>query len=453
MAKARNPGASGAAVAATILGILFVFALVAAIIFHTQSTKVKLERDQFAQDLAGLATPEERNLQDIQTRLANREAGSVIGQYIAEVNSLRRLAAADTNVDASNLQNRMNAMRLPAGTNLLGEISRLQAELRKANELTEQVQNDLKDAQARAEQADKARAALSAQYDESVKKLQADIGELQNTHRQFQETVTTNTGELEGTIGNVRQEMQAKVDQAESRIVQLEAELAEEKALNDRLRSLTRELATDKTIRPDGQIAALVEKENLAYINLGRGQHVLPGLTFEVFSPGQVIKPDEFEEVRGKATIEIVNVEDNTASARIVRTERNATLKVGDAIVNLAFDPNVTYQFYVYGDFDIDNTGQPSLGDRKRIEAMVSKFGAVIAPELSYEVDYLVLGAEPELPPPLPPDTLDPELIAINVTARRKYETYQQLIGQATQLRIPILNQNRFLALVGYYDR
>ncbi len=453
MAKARNAGVSGAAVAATIFAILFVFALVAAIIFHTQGDKVRQERDAAETILAGLAAPEERNVDRVQAMIADREKGTLYHQLSTEISNLRRLAAADTNVDSANLGKRMTEMKLAQGTNLLGEIVRLQAELRKANELTEQIRTDLADAQRRAEEADKARAALSAQYDDSLKQLQGEIAKLNASQQQYQQTVTTSTGELEATIGNVRSEMQAKVDEKESEITQLRLDLDNVTRQRDRLLQITREVSVDSTIRPDGQVAALVEKENLAYVNIGRLQHVLPGMTFEVFEPGDVIKPDEFEEVRGKATIEIVRVDPSTASARVVRTERGRAVKVGDNIVNLAFDPTVTYQFYVYGDFDLENTGQPSLSDRKRIEAMVSKFGAVVAPALSYEVDYLVLGAEPELPAPLPPDTLDPELIAANVAARRKYETYQQLIGDAKQLRIPVLNQNRFLALVGFYQR
>jgi hypothetical protein len=453
MAKARNAGVSGAAVAATILGILFVFALVAAIIFHTQGEKVRIERDAAETELAGWATPEQRRLDRVSAMLADRDKGSVYDQLTSEINQLRRLAAADTNVDASNLQKRMAEMRLAAGTNLLGEITRLAAELRKANELADQIRADLADAQKRAEDADRARAALSAQYDGSVKQLQGEIDKLKAQQQQYQGTVTATTAELQATIDNVRAEMQAKVDERDSMIAQLEADKRDVEGQRDRLLQITREVAVDSTIRPDGQISALVEQQGLVYVNLGRLQHMVPGLTFEVFEPGEIIKPDEFEEVRGKATIEIVKVDPHTSSARIVRTERNRSVRVGDQIVNLAFDPNVTYRFYVYGDFDIDNTGQPSLGDRRRIESMVSKFGAVVTPELSYEVDYLVLGAEPELPAPLPADTLDPELIAAHVAATSKYQRYQQLIGDARQLRIPILNQNRFLALVGFYQR
>jgi len=37
--------------------------------------------------------------------------------------------------------------------------------------------------------------------------------------------------------------------------------------------------------------------------------------------------------------------------------------------------------------------------------------------------------------------------------ATRNYETYNRLANQARELSVPVLNQNRFLALVGYYRR
>ena len=76
-----------------------------------------------------------------------------------------------------------------------------------------------------------------------------------------------------------------------------------------------------------------------------------------------------------------------------------------------------------------------------------------VGTKLSYDVDYLVLGQEPPLPQAPPPNVVDPTAIAAYVEAQRNYETYQQLIGEARNLNIPILNQNRFLNLIGYYQR
>ena len=54
---------------------------------------------------------------------------------------------------------------------------------------------------------------------------------------------------------------------------------------------------------------------------------------------------------------------------------------------------------------------------------------------------------------PHPASEFDPVKIERVAAQRRKYETYQSLISEAKALSIPILNQNRFLVLVGYYQR
>ncbi|MEM9019186.1 MAG: hypothetical protein AAGC44_01375, partial [Planctomycetota bacterium] len=69
------------------------------------------------------------------------------------------------------------------------------------------------------------------------------------------------------------------------------------------------------------------------------------------------------------------------------------------------------------------------------------------------EVDYLVLGKEPEFPADLDPGVIDQVLIRENEEKRVAYDTYQKLVEEAKRLRIPILNQNRFLVLIGYYQR
>jgi hypothetical protein len=44
-----------------------------------------------------------------------------------------------------------------------------------------------------------------------------------------------------------------------------------------------------------------------------------------------------------------------------------------------------------------------------------------------------------------------PQQVQRRQAARQAFEEYQQIAGQANQLAIPTLNQNRLLALVGYY--
>ena len=63
------------------------------------------------------------------------------------------------------------------------------------------------------------------------------------------------------------------------------------------------------------------------------------------------------------------------------------------------------------------------------------------------DMDFLVLGQEPQVPAKRQPG--DPQWWQAMLT----YQTYKALEQEARDLGIPILDQNRFLQLVGYYRR
>ena len=60
---------------------------------------------------------------------------------------------------------------------------------------------------------------------------------------------------------------------------------------------------------------------------------------------------------RGPKAVEFVN---GQAVQEIVLTE-------GDKIANVVYDPNMVYKFFIYGDFDLDRTGQPAPADKRRL--------------------------------------------------------------------------------------
>ena len=176
-------------------------------------------------------------------------------------------------------------------------------------------------------------------------------------------------------------------------------------------------------------------------------------MTFEVFDKDTGVSLDEANELRGKATVDIIRMTERSSLARVVRFTRGQTVNEGDLIANIIYDPNISYRFHVFGAFDIDSTGQATTTDRRRVETMVTQWGGQLVRELSYNSDFLVLGQEPQLPERLPASEFDPVKIERVAAQKRKYETYQGLISEAKALSIPILNQNRFLVLVGYYQR
>ncbi|MDQ3439980.1 MAG: hypothetical protein M3478_06470 [Planctomycetota bacterium] len=215
------------------------------------------------------------------------------------------------------------------------------------------------------------------------------------------------------------------------------------------------------TIRqPDGEIAR-TPGGGVVWINVGQTDGVPPGLTFEVYDkqagiPVQPTDPQAMNDAplpAGKASIEVIQVLPTSSQCRVTRTAHSQVIALGDPIVNLVFDKNVKFNFMVYGSFDLDNNGQASLQDADIIKRLVTSFGGKMIEKVGVDTDFVVLGKEPLLPVIPPEEQDDPFQQKRLREAQEALEAYLEVQRQATDLRIPVLNQNRFLYLVGYYNQ
>jgi len=207
---------------------------------------------------------------------------------------------------------------------------------------------------------------------------------------------------------------------------------------------------------PKGLVLGIGPDGSTVTLNIGKKQHVVLGLTFAVYDRGTtLIDKDITGGLRnGKAIVEVSKVSDTTSIARIVQLDRGATIGEGDVIANAAYDPNLVLRFYVYGDYDLDQTGITSLADKKRIENMITQWGGKLAANIDYDVDFLVLGVPPKTPENLSPeDRNDPVKVEENARQEQVWKEYQRLLGEATKYKITVLSQNKFLALTGFYQR
>jgi hypothetical protein len=207
----------------------------------------------------------------------------------------------------------------------------------------------------------------------------------------------------------------------------------------------------------DGKLIR-VPNNDICYINLGEGDQVTPGLTFEVYDKSEGVPPipanvtgDEQLPV-GKASIEITHVGTTSSECRIVHIEPGAVLSEGDPIENLVYDPHTKYNFFVYGNFDLANSGRPNPADAEVIKRLVTQWGGKLTDQLDVDTDFVVLGAEPVLPN-FSKDDLTAENQDKLAKAQEALDKYQELLAQAKDLHIPIMNQNRFLYYVGFYDQ
>jgi hypothetical protein len=266
--------------------------------------------------------------------------------------------------------------------------------------------------------------------DESSKKAAADAGQ------QVQDAQT--------------QVAQAKADLAKSdkRVKELEHEM-----------QLRRPDTKNPIVRQaDGKIVR-VPSSTVCYIDLGQGDHVNAGLTFEVYDKNEGVPPlgkDPLSDSGlpvGKASIEVVRVGQNSSECRIVHMASGVTLQEGDIIANLIYDRNTTYNFVVYGNFDTDGNGIWTAQEADVIKSLITRWGGKVQDKIGVSTDFLILGKEPEIPALTKEQKDDPILNAKYEKAVQDSKDYQERINEASTLGIPIMNQNRFLYYIGYYDQ
>ena len=206
----------------------------------------------------------------------------------------------------------------------------------------------------------------------------------------------------------------------------------------------------------DGRVINVPGSGGQIFLNLGRKDRVVPGMTFEVYEDAAAIRPDPRtnEYVRGKASIEVIRVGADTSTARIVREIPGRPVVKDDVVANAVFNPEYRFKFLVHGKFDVDNDGTPSEAEADYVRRRIVEWGGelVEGDELTGDLDFLVLGATPPEPLNLTPNSSDVELRAF-LQLRESRDQYDRLFDQANKAQIPVLNWNRFELLTGMNDR
>lgn len=453
MARKRAGGTTGYAVALIIFVILFVFSLVLGIIFYTQVSKAQNDAAVARGTLDKIAKRDQ--ITKLEQDMANREGDTLVGLLQKDVSDLKDLITNNPNIAADTLRGQVTELKLKTG--LIKEIEGLRATKLDNDKRVTSLQKVADEARVAATRAEQEKAANAKNFKDTLDSLQGQLATMKSEFAGYQATIDQQRKALEQALAQARTGSESRVKKLESDLAAKEKQIAE---LQARIGEFELKLgknpdapAVDNSTNPDGSIISVRSEQGIVYIDRGLAHHVTPGLTFEVFDKDAAITKDGAGVTRGKATIEVTNVSNDSATARVVRLARNKMVNVGDTIINAVYDPNTRFKFVVFGEFDIDNTGQPSVADRRRIETLITQFNGILADELTYDTDFLVLGQEPKVPEALPRDEMDPAKIARAEAQARRYKQYQDLIVAAKALSIPILNQNRFLNLVGYYRR
>lgn len=459
MAGRMQGNVTAYAISLAMFVILFLFSFVLAIIFKTQVQGAQIQAQDAKKALTQVIKSNEMNRPEIlEMKVKHTSTGiSIVGQLLAENTRLKQFINASPRSTLDGIKKDMAEAGVELGETLVAEIRRLKAEKDAGDRLVEQAQADSQTHAKRLADSESQKITQASEYEQTIVQLKATLTSLQDDFNTFRSQVDDQRQSLEKQFDTVRSQTQRSVNELRSTVEQKDKQIAGQ---TKRLEELTGELIStgkgggpDLTRESDGEVTSILAEESLVYIDRGRADQILLGMTFEVFDNDKGVSVDEFGDVRGKATVEVIRMSDRSSLSRVVRLDRGQSVDEGDLIANVIYNPNISYRFYVFGEFDIDDTGQVTATDRRRVETMITQWGGQLIRKLSYNTDFLVLGQEPNPPEQLPPSEFDPVKIERVAAQRRKYNQYQELISEAKALSIPILNQNRFLALVGYYHR
>jgi len=206
--------------------------------------------------------------------------------------------------------------------------------------------------------------------------------------------------------------------------------------------------AEARVFEPDGKVLLIDDQAKIVHVNLGGDDHVYGGLTFSVYDKGQPIPRDG----KGKAEIEIYNVDKSVSAARIIRSEPKNPVVVDDIVANLVWNARKTNAFVVAGDFDLNGDGANDPDATEKIRGLVEKWGGKVADLISVNTDFVILGTPPDVPrkPTLGETEIYPNAMEKYDRAVERLANYKLVQGQAQALSIPILNADRFLYFIGY---
>ena len=466
--------------------IFFVFlsivGIALAIVFYSQLNEAKVGAQTAQTELDRFIESGRRSSQEINQYIAAGQRmdppRKVVSYLEAEVGRLKRLAAGSEAQETSQIESRLRAAGAAEGQSAVEYAEQLRTERDNALRQAAQLGEEIKQTQSRIAELDTVRQRIEADAKAQRDQLAADIARLAAG-------VSARDAKLDEELTALTERLDEAQQSVELKRQDLEKEVRDlNRQLEDRQRRITQLQGGLKKETPsvpnpstevDGQVIGIPPGKNIVYIDLGRKDHLVLGLTFEVFDANRGVEIEQSEDGRvmrrGKATIEVVNITENSAIGRVVRSSFGQPIQVGDVIANLVYDKQRTFKFYVFSNFDLDGDGVATLTDREMVINLIEQWGGqVVRPDererqlaalgaeagrdnvLPFDTDFLVVGQEPPLPDRTP-DASDPAELRRAQLAREQLDRYRKLQQEAAALGIPVLNQNRFLALIGYYQR
>ncbi|HOJ56656.1 MAG: hypothetical protein WBL15_07895 [Phycisphaerae bacterium] len=288
-------------------------------------------------------------------------------------------------------------------------------------------------------------------YTDKLAQLQTQYEQLEKESKEARDAWAKDVADLKARLASATDTAGLHLNRERQMVQNLEQQLAQR---DTRIQELRETLAS---FRPsadqfaaiqiaDGTIVRLVPGQKLVYISLGARDRVKPGMNFAVYSRHRGIPADG----KGKAALEVSQVFETTAEAKVLSTTPGDPIVEGDIIANPVFDRNRQFNFVVAGDFDLDYDGRIDDPGGQQVARMIENWGGKIVKTVDTRTDFVVLGAPPT------GMTGDSGLgTGAHTVAEHKAEheaatkQFEALKNEARALSIPVLTRTQFLHFIG----
>ncbi len=453
----RTSTSVGMAFTVTLLGVLMLASFIAAIVFYGQKQRLGKEL-VIAQDQRGQYIRADEQNSDSVLALIGKKPGneSLVGYLqrsletaMQRVTGSRTDTIEDLESDLEKVNGADTASLIRVVQSRESDISRLEKALADAESAREAAEADLQaevDRLTRIEQAHSATvAALNdevGRYKTELDRYRGNVNDTISQNNSRVDQIRADSAEVETTLRGQLSQMQEQVVLQQEKIRTLERSRADQVLQ-----------PTDEFALVDARVVSVEGQRRQVYVDAGRDKRVVLGMSFAVYSDAGAIQPDENGDYPpGKATVEVIRVDEKSSLCRIIRETRGNPIVVGDVAANAIYDPAKTYTFVVFGNFDANRDGIATPQERNGIVGLIGQWGGRIAEDVAGDVDFLVLGERPLLPPQPPPDA---PIAVVREYIRKQQDSqqYDRLFETATQTGIPVLNENRLYTLTGYTGR
>jgi len=442
---------------------LFIVATACGIIFYVKSEDNRLAAEAAKEELREMAKPQEvRGIGDIVGAKSKRESylGKMAGYYDDAV-AMVLGDITETSAEVKAEQMSLAVEQLfesgidvgdPCAIGLVGVVDKLKFALQNANEqivtkdeLLTSLDNEFTDAMAIA-------AETESKLTFEKTKFQKQAEEIEESYNELRALMEKSTDE----------QVQAVMAKLEQREAELESVNLEMLALMSKLKGTEeqvnsyRDVITKHLPGPDGEAVAFVPdgkvilidaQAKIVHLNLGSKDRVYRGLRFAIYDKNIPIPKDG----KGKAEIEVFDVQENTSVARITESDIKQPIIIDDVVANLIWSADMENVFVISGNFDVDGDGSYDYIAGDKIKDMIEGWGGKVAKEVTIETDYLVLGGAPKVlrKPTLDQLDVDPMAMDKYEASVRSFEEYQRTKMLALDFDIPVFSLERFRNFVG----